>query len=134
MTSVNNCLSQLKQILDQRLAILDGAMGTMIQAHRLGEADYRGREFAHHPKDLRLNSDVLNITQPQIIESIHRQYLEAGADIIETNTFNANAISLAEYGLQDHVYDLNRAGAELAKRAAEKFMAEHSERLCFVAG
>jgi len=134
MTSMNNCLSQLKQILDQRIAILDGAMGTMIQAHKLGEADYRGQELAHHPKELRLNSDVLNITQPQIIESIHRQYLEAGADIIETNTFNANAISLAEYGLQDHVYDLNVAGAKLAKSAAEKFMAEHPERRCFVAG
>jgi 5-methyltetrahydrofolate--homocysteine methyltransferase len=134
MTTVSNCLSQLRQILDQRIAILDGAMGTMIQAHRLGEADYRGQEFAHHPKELRLNSDVLNITQPQIIESIHCQYLEAGADIIETNTFNGNAISLAEYGLQDHVYDLNVAGAKLAKSAAEKFMAVHPERRCFVAG
>ena len=109
-------------------------MGTVIQAHQLTEADYRGREFAHHPKDLRLNSDVLNITQPHLVESIHTQYLEAGADIIETNTFNSNAFSMMEYGLQDHVYDLNVAGARNARRAAEKFVASHPGRRCFVSG
>ena len=114
--------------------ILDGAIGTVIQTYNLDEADYRGKEFASHPQDLRLNNDLLNITQPEIIEDIHRQYLEAGADIIETNTFNSNAISQAEYGLQDHVHDLNVAGAGNARRAAERFMAEHPERRCFVAG
>ncbi|MSO20923.1 MAG: methionine synthase [Acidobacteria bacterium] len=114
--------------------ILDGAIGTMIQGYNLGEADYRGKEFAGHSKDLRLNSDLLNITQPAILEDIHRQYLEAGADIIETNTFNSNSLSQAEYGLQDHVSDMNRAGAHIARRAADRFMAEHPERTCFVAG
>ncbi len=109
-------------------------MGTALQAHHLQEADYRGREFARHPKDLRLNTDVLNITQPQIVEAIHTQYLEAGADIIETNTFNSNAFSMSEYQLQDAVYDLNVAGARNARRAAEKFLAAHPERRCYVAG
>ena len=109
-------------------------MGTMIQAHQLGERDYRGKQFADHSKDLKQNNDLLNITQPHLIEAIHRQYLEAGADIIETNTFNSNAISMAEYQLQDHVLDLNRAGARLARQAADKFMAENPGRLCFVAG
>ncbi len=114
--------------------ILDGAIGTMIQGYNLGEADYRGKEFAGHSRDLRLNSDLLNITQPAILEDIHRQYLEAGADIIETNTFNSNSLSQAEYGLQDHVPDMNRAGAQIARRAVDRFMAEHPERTCFVAG
>ena len=92
-------MTDIREILDKRIVILDGAMGTMIQALGLVEEDYRGKEFREHPKDLRLNNDVLNIAQPQIIESIHRQYLDAGADIIETNTFNSNAISMGEYGL-----------------------------------
>jgi 5-methyltetrahydrofolate--homocysteine methyltransferase len=114
--------------------IIDGAMGTMIQAHQLGETDYRGKRFADHSKDLRQNNDLLNITQPHIIEAIHRQYLEAGADIIETNTFNSNAISMADYQLQDHVLELNRAGARVARQAADKFMSENPGRGCFVAG
>ncbi|HEV1995002.1 MAG TPA: homocysteine S-methyltransferase family protein, partial [Candidatus Acidoferrum sp.] len=126
--------AKLKQLLDQRIVILDGALGTMIQALQLEEADFRGKEFAHHPRDVRQNNDLLNITQPRIIEDIHRQYLEAGADIIETNTFNSTAISMAEYQLQDHVYDLNAAGAKAARRAVETFMAEHPGRSCFVAG
>jgi 5-methyltetrahydrofolate--homocysteine methyltransferase len=128
------CPPELKSILDERIAILDGAMGTMIQAHHLEEADYRGREFADHPKDLRQCNDLLSLTQPQIIEAIHRQYLEAGADIIETNTFNSNAVSMADYGLEGRVYDLNVAGARVARRAADRFMAEHPERRVFVAG
>ena len=127
-------LAQLKEILNRRIVILDGALGTMIQARNLGEAGYRGKEFASHPSDLRLNNDLLNITQPGIIEDIHRQYLEAGADIIETNTFNSNAISQQEYGLQGTVRELNVAGARCARRAADRFMMEHPERSCFVAG
>jgi 5-methyltetrahydrofolate--homocysteine methyltransferase len=117
--------AELKALLNQRIVILDGAMGTMIQARNLTEADYRGKEFARHPRDLRLNNDILSITQPEIIASIHREYLEAGADIIETDTFNANALSMAEYGLQDRVYDLNKAAAQIARRAVELFLAEN---------
>ena len=91
-------------------------MGTMIQARGLTEEDYRGQEFARHGKSLRLNNDVLCITQPKLVEDVHRQYLEAGADIIETNTFNANAVSLAEYGLTGHAYEINLAGARAARR------------------
>jgi 5-methyltetrahydrofolate--homocysteine methyltransferase len=125
---------QLKQLLAQRLVIIDGAMGTMIQAHQLGETDFRGHLFADHSKDLKQNNDLLNLTQPHLIEAIHRQYLEAGADIIETNTFNANAISMAEYLLQDKVAEINLAGARLARRAADKFMSENPGRICWVAG
>jgi len=127
-------IESLRELLKQRIVIIDGAMGTMIQAHQLGERDYRGKQFADHSKDLRQNNDLLNITQPHLIEAIHRQYLEAGADIIETNTFNSNAISMAEYQLQDRVAELNQAGARVARRAADKFMSENPGRVCFVAG
>src|SRR5579864_2804915 len=122
----------LNALLRKRILLLDGAMGTMIQARKLDEAGYRGKEFARHGKDLRLNNDALNLAQPQIIEEIHQQYLEAGADIIETNTFNSNAISMAEYGLQGRIYDLNKAGAQVARRAVERYMTSHSQRRCFV--
>src|SRR5579862_7030170 len=109
-------------------------MGTMIQTYKLDEAGYRGKEFASHGRDLHQCNDVLNITQPQIIEQIHRQYLDAGADIIETNTFNSNAISMVEYKLEGSVYDLNRAGAQVARRAIEGFVRENPGRTCWVAG
>jgi 5-methyltetrahydrofolate--homocysteine methyltransferase len=125
---------ELSALVRERILLLDGAMGTMIQAQNLDEAGYRGSEFARHPKDLRLNNDVLNISQPKIIEDIHQQYLEAGADIIETNTFNSNAISMAEYGLQDRVADLNLAAAQIARRAVERYTAAHRGRRCFAAG
>src|SRR5579875_1879591 len=124
----------IEGLLRRRIAIIDGAMRTMIQARKLTEADYRGKEFAGHAKEVRLNNDLLNITQPQIIEEIHTQYLEAGADIIETNTFNSNAISMAEYGLDSHIYDLNVAGARAARRAVDSFVARRAGRQCFVAG
>ena len=126
--------SNLLNLLKQRIVILDGAMGTMIQAHALSEAQFRGTQFANHPKDLRQNNDLLNITQPQIIEAIHRQYLEAGADILETNTFNSNSLSMADYQLEDQVYELNRAGARAARNAVAGFMAANPGRECFVAG
>jgi 5-methyltetrahydrofolate--homocysteine methyltransferase len=129
-----NILQQLQDTLRQRIVILDGAMGTALQAHNLSEADYRGREFADHPKPLRQNNDVLNITQPALVERIHTAYLEAGADIIETNTFNSNAFSMAEYGLESYVHELNVAGARMARRAADAFMAKHPGRPCYVAG
>src|SRR3990172_2652835 len=106
--------AELAEQMLQRILLLDGAMGTMIQARRLNESDYRGKEFARHAKDLRLNNDALNLSQPQITEEIHRLYLEAGADIIETNTFNSNALSMAEYGLENRVADLNFSGAQAA--------------------
>jgi len=103
---------RLHQLLAQRILVLDGAMGTMIQRYMLTEADFRGIRFQDWKgKDLRGNNDLLNLTQPQMIEDIHVQYLEAGADIIETNTFNSQAISLADYGLESIAYELAKAGA-----------------------
>jgi 5-methyltetrahydrofolate--homocysteine methyltransferase len=134
MKASENRVNLLESILRERIVVLDGAMGTMIQAHNLTEEDYRGTQFAGHSRDLRLNNDLLSITQPQIIEDIHRQYLQAGAEIIETNTFNSNAVSMAEYGLEGHVRELNLAGAAVARRAVQKFMAENPARACFVAG
>ncbi len=125
---------ELVALLRRRILLLDGAMGTMIQSHKLDEAGYRGKEFARHGRDLRLNNDALNLSQPQMIGEIHRQYLDAGADIIETNTFNSNAISLAEYALENRVSDLNFAGAQIARKAVETYMAAHPEHRCFVAG
>ncbi len=112
---------RLSALLAARIAILDGAMGTAIQGLGLSEADFRGEPFRDHPVDLRGDNDLLNLTRPEAIEAIHRGYLEAGADIISTNTFNANAVSQADYGLEDAVYELNRAGAEIARRAADAF-------------
>jgi 5-methyltetrahydrofolate--homocysteine methyltransferase len=131
---MSDVFDQLERLLRERILVLDGAMGTMIQARGLREEDYRGQEFADHSKPLRLNNDVLSITQPQIIEEVHTQYLEAGADIIETNTFNANAVSLAEYGLESQVYEINRAAAAVARSAIKKFRSAHHDRPAFVAG
>src|SRR5262245_14839128 len=124
----------LKGLLQERIVVIDGAMGTMIQARRLTEEDYRGAAFADHPHDLKGDSDVLVLTQPAVVEAIHRAYLEAGADIVETDTFTATSISQADYGLADRAYDLNLAGARAARRAVDAFAAEHPERTCFVAG
>ena len=110
---------ELKRLLRERIVLLDGAMGTMIQAHHLDEAAFRGERFRDWPRDLKGNNDLLNLTQPQIIRAIHRQYLEAGADIIEANTFNSTAISLADYGLEELAYELNVAGGRLARAEAD---------------
>ena len=118
----------LDRLLTDRIAILDGAMGTMIQRHRLEERDFRGERFAAHAHDLKGNNDVLVLTRPDVIGDIHREYLEAGADIIETNTFNANAISQADYGLEPLVYDLNVDGARVARAAADEFTREVPDR------
>src|SRR6195256_6474194 len=120
--------------LAQRILILDGAMGTMVQRFRLQEEDYRGARFRDHPTSLKNNNDVLNLTQPQIIEQIHREYLAAGADIIETNTFNATAISQEDFGLQKLVAEMNRTAAELAKAAVAQCMAVDPSRRRYVAG
>lgn len=126
--------ASIEALLQERILILDGAMGTMIQQRRLEEADFRGERFKDWRKDLKGHNDLLNLTQPAIIEEIHRQYLEAGADIVETNTFNAQAISLADYGMENLGYELSKAGAECAKRAVEAVQRAQPERRCFVAG
>ena len=124
----------LRSLLAQRILILDGAMGTMIQCHRLAEADYRGARFTDHPKELKGNNDLLLLTQPEIIRAIHADYLDAGADIVETNTFNATSLSQADYGLEALAYELNLAGAKLAREAADEFTAKTPDRPRFVAG
>ncbi|MDR0429836.1 MAG: methionine synthase [Tannerellaceae bacterium] len=122
------------QLLDERILILDGAMGTMIQAYQLSEQDYRGERFANHPGDLKGNNDLLNITRPGIIKEIHRQYLDAGADIFATNTFNANAVSMEDYGMQNHVREINLSAGRLAREVADTFMKNHPGQTIFVAG
>ncbi len=128
--SDDSTTERLKALLAERIVFFDGAMGTMIQREGLEEADFRGDRFADHPKSLQGNNDLLVLTRPDVIRGIHEEYLDAGADIIETNTFNANAFSQADYDLQDIVYDLNVAASRIAKEATAK----RSGRPCFVAG
>ena len=126
--------SELSALLAEKLLILDGAMGTMIQRHALQEADYRGRRFADHPHDLKGNNDLLVLTQPAIIGGIHRAYLDAGADILETCTFNSTAVSQADYNLGELVYELNFSGARLARELCDEFTAANPAKPRFVAG
>src|SRR5688572_12061033 len=123
---------ELRRLLTQRILVLDGAMGTMIQRYQLQEADFRGERFANHPRDLKGANDLLCITRPDVIEEIHRSYLEAGSDIIETNTFNAQAISMADYALEPYCYEINLEAARIARRACDAFST--AERPRFVAG
>src|SRR5436309_5378683 len=134
MKSEPNRAQQLECLLRERIVVLDGAMGTMVQQHKLDEAAYRGERFNHWHKDLRGLHDLLCLTQPRLIEAIHRQYLEAGADLIETNTFNSQALSLADYGLESLAHEINVAAAQCARRAADALMAANPGRVCFVAG
>src|SRR5438105_3621970 len=127
-------IATLHEALKSRILVLDGAMGTMIQRHRLTEAQYRGERFRDHPRDLRGNNDLLSITRPQVIRAIHDEYLAAGADILETNTFNSTAISQADYGLEPIVAELNLAGARLAREAADAASARTPGKPRFVAG
>lgn len=124
----------LTEIIKQRILFLDGAMGTMIQRYKLSEQDYRGERFADHHSDLKGNNDLLSLTRPDVIEAIHLAYLEAGSDILETNTFNANAISQADYDLESTVYELNYESARLAKKAATEVTQQNPEQPRFVAG
>ena len=126
--------TEIGALLQERILILDGAMGTMIQQRKLDEAAFRGERFKDWKKDLKGHNDLLNLTQPVIIEDIHRQYLEAGADIVETNTFNSQRISLADYGMDSLGYELSKAGAECARRAVDRVQATQPGRQCFVAG
>ncbi len=120
--------------LRKRILILDGAMGTMIQDYRLNEADFRGEDFKNYPVDLKGNNDLLSLTQPRVIREIHNAYLEAGADLIETNTFNANGISQQDYRMQERAYDMNLASARLARECADEFSRKTPEKPRFVAG
>ncbi len=115
----------IRNELEKRILIIDGAMGTMIQRYRLTEADYRGERFKDWPTDLKGNNDLLCLTQPHIIKEIHKQYLEAGADIIETNTFNAQRVSLADYGMQSLAYEINFAAAKIAKESINEWRAQN---------
>ncbi|HEX2627491.1 MAG TPA: homocysteine S-methyltransferase family protein [Chitinophagaceae bacterium] len=124
----------IRSLLQQRILVIDGAMGTMIQRHKPTEATYRGERFKDWKLDVKNNSDILNLTQPQIIEGIHREYLEAGADIIETNTFAATAIAQEDFDLQDYAYELNVEGARIAKKVADEFTAKDPSKPRFVAG
>ena len=125
---------RLHALLETRILLLDGAMGTMIQRRRLTEGDFRGERFRNHPRDLKGNGDLLVLTRPDVIGDIHRAYLEAGADIIETNTFSSTAIAQADYGLDALAYELNLEGARVAKAAANEWSEKTPDRPRFVAG
>ncbi|HMB89425.1 MAG TPA: homocysteine S-methyltransferase family protein, partial [Rhodothermales bacterium] len=127
-------LDLLQRLLSHRILVLDGAMGTMIQRYSLGESDFRGPRLADHGHDLQGNNDLLSITQPDVIREIHHAYLNAGADIIETNTFNANAISQADYATQGLVYEMNLAAAQIARQAADDYTQQNPDKPRFVAG
>ena len=127
-------LAELEPLLARRILVLDGAMGTMIQTYGLGERDYRGDRFAAWPRDLKGNNDLLSLTQPNIIRAIHSAYLEAGADILETNSFNSTAISMADYGMEDLVYELNHASAHIAREVADEFERRAPDVPRYVAG
>ena len=134
MPTPNDTETRLRELLSQRILYLDGAMGTMIQRHKLEEDDFRGDLFKDVNIDLKGNNDLLSLTRPEIISDIYKAYYEAGSDIIETNTFSATTIAQADYGLEDTAYELNKVSAELAKKAAAEVMASDPSRECFVAG
>jgi len=127
-------MKQIKKILNERIMFLDGAMGTMIQKHKLSEEAYRGSRFADYKHPLKGNNDLLSITQPAIIAEIHDQFLEAGADIIETNTFNSTSVSMADYHMEDLVTELNIESTKIARQCADKFTAKTPNKPRFVAG
>src|SRR5260370_7145050 len=121
MATATPVIERLDRLFRQRIAIFDGSMGVMLQHKGLSDADFRGERFRDHPKPLRNNSDVLCLSQPELVTQVHRDYLEAGADIITTNTFTATRVSQADFGLEDLTYEMNLAGARLAPKAADAF-------------
>ena len=125
---------KLVDAIDRRIIVLDGAMGTIIQGFKLVESDFRGSEFAEWDIPLKGCNDILSLTRPDVISEIHRQYLNAGADIIETNTFNSNAISLADYGLEQFVDRINRSAARIARTAVDEWMKSNPGKYRWVAG
>ena len=127
-------MANIFDILKQKILVLDGAMGTMIQQYKFSESDYRGARFKDHPSDVQGNNDLLSLTQPEAIRTIHEKYLEVGADIIETNTFSSTSIGMADYDMETLVYDLNFESAKIAKQAALKYSNLNPEKPRFVAG
>ena len=127
-------MSKIRQLLNEKILVLDGAMGTMLQAYKFSEEDFRGNRFKEHELPLKGNNDLLSITQPAAIKEIHLKYLEAGADIIETNTFSGTSIAMADYALEDLVYELNYESARLAKEACIEYEKQHPGTAKFVAG
>jgi 5-methyltetrahydrofolate--homocysteine methyltransferase len=127
-------IMDIRKELEKRILVIDGAMGTMIQRHKPTEETYRGERFKDWVMDVKNNSDILNLTQPQIIEGIHREYLEAGADIIETNTFAGTVIAQEDFKLEEYVYEINVEGAKIARRAADDYTAKDPSKPRFVAG
>ncbi|MFD0760706.1 homocysteine S-methyltransferase family protein [Lutibacter aestuarii] len=127
-------MEEFKNILQHRILVLDGAMGTMIQQYKFSEEDYRGEQFKEYHISVKGNNDMLSITQPQAIKEIHKKYLEAGADIIETNTFSSTTIAMADYEMEEYVYELNYQSAKIAKEVAEEFTLKNPLKPRFVAG
>ena len=127
-------INKIKKALQKRILVLDGAMGTMLQAYKFTEADFRGKRFKDHPTPLQGNNDLLSITQPEAIKTIHGKYFESGADIIQTNTFSGTTIAMADYQMEDLVYELNYQSAKIAKEVAEEFTAKEPNKPRFVAG
>jgi len=127
-------MSKLEELLSKKILILDGAMGTMLQEYKFSEEDFRGKRFADWPVSLQGNNDLLSITQPEAIATIHRKYFDAGADIVETNTFSGTTIAMADYKMEDLVYELNYESARIAKKVAEEVTAENPDNPRFVAG
>ena len=127
-------MSRLEGLVRERILILDGAMGTMIQQYNLTEEDFRGERFAQIPGQLKGNNDILCLTRPDVIRDIHRKYLAAGADIIETNTFSSTSVSMADYHVQDYVREINLAAVKLAREVADEFTALTPDKPRFVAG
>jgi len=131
---MTNIKKDIKKELANRVLVMDGAMGTLIQEHKLTEADYRGEKLKNAEHDQQGNNDILSLTHPEVISAIHEKYLDAGADIILTNTFNAKRISQADYNTQDLVYEMNKASAKIAREAADKFTKNNPEKPRFAAG
>jgi 5-methyltetrahydrofolate--homocysteine methyltransferase len=127
-------MTKIEQSLTEKILVLDGAMGTMLQAYKFDEKDFRGERFKDHPSPLKGNNDLLSITQPEAIKAIHRKYFEVGADIVETNTFSSTSIGMADYSMEDLVYELNVQSAKLAREVADKFTQANPNKPRFVAG
>ena len=127
-------MNKIQQALQNRILILDGAMGTMLQRYKFSEEDFRGERFKDFHKSVQGNNDLLSITQPKAIAEIHSKYFAAGADIVETNTFSSTTIAMADYDMQDLVYELNHESAKIAKKVADEFTAKEPHKPRFVAG
>ena len=127
-------MTKIEHILAEKILVLDGAMGTMLQAYKFEEEDFRAERFKDHPSPLKGNNDLLSITQPKAIKAVHRKYFEVGADIVETNTFSSTSIGMADYAMEDLVYELNVQSAKIAREVADEFTQANPNKPRFVAG